>query len=279
MERLVKQLEIKLDHRIGQGNTAEIYDIGSDKILKLFREGLPKAAVDTEYKVSVAVAEILDSVPKVYERVVAQGREGIVYEKLVGNDMLKEMLKGICKMNHYAKDLAHYHLQIQTSVESEIPTVKEKLQNDIMRADMLSEEKKQKIFAYMEKLPDGNSLCHFDFHPGNVMIVQDTPYFLDWMTGCKGDACADVMRTCIMLTYGEDIHQPWAARKIVSLFQHKICRQYIKEYLNISHKAWEQVKQWELPVAAARLQEWISEQEKKKLLELVSLCLKADHYE
>ena len=230
MERLVKQLEIKLDHRIGQGNTAEIYDIDDDKILKLFREGLPKAAVDTEYKVSVAVAEILDSVPKVYERVVAQGREGIVYEKLVGNDML-------------------------------------------------SEEKKQKIFAYMEKLPDGNSLCHFDFHPGNVMIVQNTPYFLDWMTGCKGDACADVMRTCIMLTYGEDIHQPWAARKIVSLFQHKICRQYIKEYLNISHKAWEQVKQWELPVAAARLQEWISEQEKKKLLELVSLCLKADHYE
>ena len=35
---------------IGQGNTAEIYQMGSKKVLKLFRCGFNKADVEREYQ-------------------------------------------------------------------------------------------------------------------------------------------------------------------------------------------------------------------------------------
>ncbi|MGN0738869.1 MAG: hypothetical protein ACI4LX_01695, partial [Treponema sp.] len=35
---------------IGKGNTAEVYDAGEEKILKLFVKGYPNFAVEHEYK-------------------------------------------------------------------------------------------------------------------------------------------------------------------------------------------------------------------------------------
>lgn len=38
-------MEINKEKMIGQGNTAEIYNIDEKKVLKLFRTGLPKEVV------------------------------------------------------------------------------------------------------------------------------------------------------------------------------------------------------------------------------------------
>ena len=134
---------------------------------------------------------------------------------------------------------------------------------------MLTDEIKEKLRKYLKQLPEGNDLCHFDFHPGNIMITENKAVFIDWMTACKGDACADVARTGILLKYGEVPHAPWIIRKIISIFQHHIYKIYIKEYLKISKRNIEDVNRWILPVAAARLREWISDNEKLVLIELV----------
>jgi hypothetical protein len=102
------------------------------------------------------------------------------------------------------------------------------------------------------------------------MLANNREVILDWMTACKGDACADVARTCLMLKYGEAAHMPWILRWLISIFQHHIYKIYIREYLTISQRSMEDINRWELPVAAARLREWISENEKKVLLQLVN---------
>ena len=90
------------------------------------------------------------------------------------------------------------------------------------------------------------------------------------MTACRGDVCADVARTCLMLKYGEVAHAPWVIRKLLSIVQYHTYKIYLKEYLMISKKSIEDINRWELPVAAARLHEWISENEKQALIQLIN---------
>lgn len=262
-------MEISENKIIGQGNTAEIYKLDNNRILKLFRTGLSKSVVEREYQNGIIVQKILNCVPKVYEMVEVKGRQGIVYEEIKGRDLLKIMLVSLWKINDYSKELAHYHFGIHKPVNDTLYSVKDKLLEDLNSVNLLSEEYKETIQKYLGELPDGNMLCHFDFHPGNIMIAERKAIFLDWMTACRGDACADVARTSIMLKYGEVSHVPWIMRKLISMFQHHIYKIYIKEYLLISEKSIEDIDKWELPVAAARLREWISDNEKQVLQRIV----------
>jgi thiamine kinase-like enzyme len=263
-------MEIKKEEMISQGNTAEIYRLDDNKILKLFRSGLSKNIIENEYQNDIIIQNFLECVPKVYEMVEINGRYGIIYEEIQGRDMLKIMLASVWKINDYAKKLAHYHLSIQKPIMDNLCTVKEKLEADLNGLDALSDESKEIIRKYLKQLPESNELCHFDFHPGNVMITNNKKeMIIDWMIACKGDACADVARTCLLLKYGEVAHAPWVIRKVISIFQHHIYKIYIREYLTISKRSMEDINSWELPVAAARLREWITENEKKKLLQLV----------
>ncbi len=263
-------MEIKKEQMIGQGNTAEIYRLDDNKILKLFRIGLYKGIIEREYKNGIIIQNILECVPKVYEMVEINGRYGIIYEEIQGKDLLKIMISSLWKINYYSKKLAHYHVSIHKSVSDNICTVKEKLEEDLNSVDVLSDENIEIVQKYLKQLPEGNELCHFDFHPGNVMIRNNKEVILDWMTACRGDACADVARTCLLLKHGEVAHAPWIIRRLISIIQRHIYKIYIREYLTISQRSMEDIKSWELPVAAARLREWISENEKKILIQLVN---------
>ena len=132
----------------------------------------------------------------------------------------------------------------------------------------LSEEEKAILKHYIATLPDGDYLCHFDFHPGNIMMVNDKPVFLDWMTACKGDRCADVARTCILLKYGQLEHAPIWVQKLLALGKNSMCKKYCKEYMKLLGITKKDIDKWEVPIAAARLRESISESEKMVLLDL-----------
>ena len=263
-------MEIQIVKLIGQGNTAEIYRLEGQKILKLYRLGLPSVVIEREYQNGLMIQDILDHVPRTYEIVKVQERSGIVFEEIHGKDLLKVMLSSPWKINAYSRKLAHYHLEIQKPVSDALWSVKEKLRNDLEGVETLSDEYREVILRQIDALPDGVTLCHFDFHPGNIMISEQKAIVLDWMTACRGDACADVARTGILLKYGEVLNAPWLVKRLISLFQRHIYKIYIEEYLSISGKSMEQIEQWELPVIAARLREWISDHERQVLLDLVS---------
>lgn len=262
-------MEVKIEQMIGQGNTAEIYRLDNNKILKLFRHGLDKEMIEKEYENGIIIHKILKCVPKVYDIVEIDGRYGIIYEEIHGRDMLKIMISSLWKLKEFAKKLAQYHLSIQKPVMNNLSSVKEKLEADLNSVEILSDESKEVILNYLKKLPEGNELCHFDFHPGNIMITDNNYIILDWMTACRGDSSADVARTCLILKYGEVPHAPWIIRTIISILQKRIYKIYIREYLTISRKSLEDISCWELPIAAARLREWITENEKRKLHKLI----------
>lgn len=259
---------------MSQGNTAEVFAYEENKILKLFRSDMPKEAVFEEYKKASVIQTIMPNVPRVYEIVLYENRYGIIYEKITGNDMIKIMISQPFKLKHFAKELAHFHATfLKNSIDVGL-SVKQKLDREIDLSDELSVVDKRKIKEYLHCLPEGDKLCHFDFHPGNVMMVNDELIIIDWMTACTGNPNADVARTCLLLQYGELPHANFAVRNLAHFLEKYIGKKYYEEYKKITGVTDGDIEQWILPIAAARLMEWIPNNEKRKLLKIIKDRLK-----
>jgi thiamine kinase-like enzyme len=232
---------------------------------------MPEQACSDEFRYTMAAYKTGAKVPQPIEIIHADGRIGAVYKKIHGKTMLSLMLKNMRKTNYYANCLADCHIDIHNrlTIEDDIPTVKDKLRFDIEAEDDLSRDEKQSIYQHLLNLPDGNSLCHFDFHPDNILLSDNDYCVLDWMTACKGDPLSDVARTGIILKFAVIPRASAVVNMIAGAFQKSVYKKYIRRYLCITGAKPESVEQWELVVAAARLREWIPEQEKKTLLKFI----------
>lgn len=255
--------------RIGQGNTAEVYDWGSDSVLKLYREGLPDILCHNEFLYTEIAYKLTEYVPRPIEITNVEGRIGAIYEKLTGKTMLHEMLAKLWRSGRYAKEFAHYHILIHKEVEQGLPSVKEKIHTDITRVNTLLASEKQFLFDYLDNLPDGNMLCHFDFHPDNVILDKGKHYVIDWMTACSGDKLSDIARTGIILKFAQIPRVPTIVNYIVTIFQRRIYKKYIREYIKTTHASIDDIQKWEVVIAAARLGEWLPDKEALALLSFV----------
>jgi Ser/Thr protein kinase RdoA (MazF antagonist) len=254
---------------LSQGNTAQIFEWGEDRILKLYRPGIPDDFCTYEFMVTQYAYEQLQVTPKPMEIVHVDSRIGAVYERIDGNTMLKSMLAKPWTLDKCSKILAQCHIALQRPVNIPLTTVKEKLKREIESVSLLSANEKSSILQYLDTLPDGNALCHFDYHPDNIMIFAGQYRVIDWMTGCMGDPLSDTARTALILNYAEIPRASFIVNFIAGLFQKSIRKKYLREYASLTNASIPDIEKWELPLAAARLCEWIPDGESKKLLSLV----------
>lgn len=269
MEEIV-QLDNSLKYKlICQGNTAEVFLYDETTILKLFREDFPLEIIKTEFDFATRISSDLPFVPKAFGLVEYKSRYGILYEKIDGKDMIAVMLHSPFKLRHYSKALASVHAGIHNSTAKLDVYVKDKLKDNINAVADLSAHEKETIITYIKTLPDGNALCHFDFHPGNVMVKNGGYYVIDWMTACNGNAASDVARTFLLLRYGELLYANFFVKLIAHTVEKHIGKIYLHEYKKLTGIEDAEIKKWLLPVAAARLMEWIPKTEKTKLLKFV----------
>jgi hypothetical protein len=93
------------------------------------------------------------------------------------------------------------------------------------------------------------------------------------MTATKGSPMADIARTSIILKYGEVPDKMQRINGIISFIRNKFYKTYINHYLKITGTKLEEIHKWELPVAAARLTEWLPQSEKSALLSVINMKL------
>lgn len=256
---------------IGQGRTAEVYEYSTDKIIKLFRKGIPEKVIKNEYSISLELYKKGFPVAKTFDFIEYNDRCGIVYEKINGISMLKYISAKPWKINSEARRLAELHKSIQKDIKIELPDQKDRLKGDIERTDLLHNEVKDKLYRYIDNLKNDNILCHGDFHPDNILIAKEKVVIIDWMTATKGNPLADIARTSVIFKYAyipED--KSFIEKKIINSIRNKFYSAYIKQYLQISNTCIEEIEELELPIAAARLTEWLPENEKQILLNYIN---------
>ncbi len=177
---------------IGEGNTAEVFAWKEAQVLKLFREGFPRSGVEQEYKISKEIEKHGVSMPRVFGLLDYDGRPGIVYERIAGTSLMKLIEQHPLRAMKYARHMARLQYEYHQCIAKDLPSAKEELAQKIKRTAGISEGRKEIILKQLEKLPEGTSLYHGDYHPGNIIVDSGRYVILDWMLGAGACPCADV---------------------------------------------------------------------------------------
>ncbi len=226
---------------IGTGNTAVIYEWEDGKVLKLFNPEYPKEAVDSEFKNALAIDKLDFGKPKVYQTLSYKGQWGILYEKAEGENLLELTLR-TGDLENCALYMAGLHKAILRNKITDVPDYREFLQYLLDKLPPSYGKKREEALRMLYKLPDGDSLCHGDFHPGNIIISNGTAKVIDFMNVCRGSYFYDVARTVFLVEYtpvsegAEDRRDMLFLKKTLSelyLLQMKVTRDMIQDYLPV----------------------------------------------
>ncbi|WP_028589590.1 phosphotransferase family protein [Paenibacillus massiliensis] len=261
---------------VGQGRTADIYTLDSRTILKLLREGFPEGDARVEYEISKYVYELGVSTPRPYDLEEYDGRLGIRYQYLAGHTMLGRMLIYPGQVQEYSRQMAVIHAELHTYDGTGVKRSQKKLlSRQVHDSVYLMADEKRIIQEYLESLPTGTRLCHGDFHPDNIILSEseapDEKYWIiDWMTGMEGNPAGDAARTLLLFMYGTMPDETPAERvKQFNEVREQLLEIYQQHYLLQSGLDAASIDAWLLPVAAARLCEWIPEEERAALLGMI----------
>ncbi|ULO07006.1 phosphotransferase [Paenibacillus sp. 19GGS1-52] len=252
---------------IGEGRTAEIWEHKDQTIVKLYREDVLEEHILREYATSQFVHAQGISTPQPLEIVTIEERKGIVFQQIHGPTLLKVMSEKPWRTREYAQKLAELHYSLhKLEAAQDIGQQKEMLRSCIIKAPMLTGAEKSTILTHLEKLPQGQHLCHGDFHPDNVLMDGQT-WIIDWMTGMAGEPAGDAARSVVMFSMGAMPPRASLMTKLmIGIVRKRLTKGYIREYIRLSGHSNVEIDRWILPVAAARLVEWLPLQEKEQLV-------------
>jgi aminoglycoside phosphotransferase (APT) family kinase protein len=243
---------------IAKGRTAEVYAWQDGQIIKLFYAWCPPQWAQQEIAIGRVMATLPVPTPKLIDTMEVDGRSGIIYDRVIGPSMLKLATSKPWLLSSMAQQLAELHTEMHKQQGTGLPSLRASLATTIQHVEDLLPDLKASVLHLLEGLPEDTVLCHFDFHPDQVLITANGPVILDWMTAHQGHPLADVARTSIILKVSQVPGAGRLQRAIVDLWRRLFYSAYIGRYLELhSGVSMAEIETWMVPVAAGRLMEKI----------------------
>ncbi len=238
----------KLGPLLGRGYVAEVFAYCDDKAIKLFfdedsfDDGELEARVTNE-----AIAHGI-SAPRVWDVVEVDGRVGIVMDRIEGESMLQWGTRFPWRIYTGAKLMARMHADLHSKSGADMPALREKLGSGVESASEVPEHIRDNALRILTDLPDGDSICHGDFHPDNIIMSRSGPVIIDWSDGVIGHPAADVARTVVLVESGVPLVGT-IRRGVIGVARRVFLSFYLREYFRLTRRTWEDVRPWMLPVA------------------------------
>jgi aminoglycoside phosphotransferase (APT) family kinase protein len=241
----------EIGRRIGSGKEAEVFEYGN-RVLKLYRSGVSKTSAFREAAHLALIERLALPAPRVHAVGDHDGRWGLVMDRAAGGALANEMMRS-AEPRHIER-MVQLHRRIHAEPGHGLPSLKARLSANIGRAGPLDAQSRDRLLRQLEILPDGDRVCHGDFHPWNIHVADGEFVVIDWLDACCGPAVADVCRTYI-------------------LFHHALpamASNYVEAYARMAGLTTADIFAWLPPVAAARLAEGVAD-EKDELLQLAGV--------
>lgn len=251
---------ISPDQPLARGRTADVYDWDESHVLKLFHHRFELEDIEHEQQIARAVYASGVKSPAVGELIQFQGRNGLIYERVMGDPMLDMFQRKPWRVFTYSRILAQLHAQIHANIlEADVPHQHRKLQNKINDANALSVSLKSSLLRALDSMPKGDCACHGDFHPANILIYGKNVTVIDWMDASRGNPLADVARTSIILIGAAESAQ--VPNSLLKIFVRVFHSAYLRHYFRLRPNGRDEYRRWLPIVAGARLNENIPELE------------------
>jgi uncharacterized protein (TIGR02172 family) len=258
---------------IGQGRTAEVYAWGEHGALKLYHAGWPAAWVEHEAQVTRLVAEAGVPAPAVHQVIEVDGRSGILFERIIGPSLLQQVGGKPWTLGRAVRTFTDLQLAMHAHAIPNLPSQREHLVHQIRETSPLPDRIRTAALRQLDQLPDGDALCHGDYHPDNVLMTRRGPIIIDWGSASRGHPLADVAQTTLLLQIGEP-PDSGLSRWLLASGRAIVYRAYRHRYLRRRPAPEEELAAWRLPIAVARLAEGIPG-ERSPLLRLIDRLVRA----
>lgn len=253
---------------LGIGRTAEVYAWGEGQILKLYRAETPASWARLEFDVGRIVTDAGLAAPGMRGLIEVNGRAGIVCERIQGPSMLDALARRPWVLPRSAHHFAEVHAAMHACHRPQLPSQRATLQHQIQHAPRLSEAARGRALAALDRLPDGDAVCHGDYHPDNLLVTARGPVVIDWMTATHGNPAADVARTILLFQVGVLPEGMSIAKRVATeMLRRAFLRLYLRSYRGLLPVSEAEIQAWTPVLAAARLNEHIPAEE-ETLLEL-----------
>ncbi|MEM7119389.1 MAG: aminoglycoside phosphotransferase family protein [Chloroflexota bacterium] len=248
----------QLGELIAQGRTADIHIWVDDQtVIKLYHNWFQLPWIQKEAARSRAIQGLGLPIPKVGELIQVNGRNGLIFERVDGENMLTLLMQKPALVSSLATRLADLHLQLHAvDRQPDIPLQHQKLKSKIRRAAPLSDALKAALIDGLYGLPNGRSVCHGDFHSGNIMVTTDgqpKEVIVDWNDCTFGNPLADVARSTILFLGGITGNE--TPNPAFEAFVRSCHQQYLERYFKNNQHDRKGYEQWLPIVAGARLSE------------------------
>ncbi len=262
--------------RIGEGRTAEIFEWGEGRVLRLFRDGASRAYARHEMEVSQRVHDTGIPSPAVYPTdsddglVSIDGRLGFVMDRVDGLSMLQMLTGRPWLLWRHARSFADLHLGMHARTAAGLPCQRDRFHRIVDRIEeTVGRGVADRVRAAIDELWEGSAVCHGDFHPDNILMNDRGPVIIDWGPATSGCPAADVAWTVYLFRHGGSPPgmRPWQ-RFSLALFRRLFLGAYRRAYLNGSAVRWRDVVRWGPAIAAIRLGDGIPE-ERQTLLRII----------
>jgi hypothetical protein len=128
-----------------------------------------------EAAINAAVEALGLPVPAVWGVRQIDGRWGIVFDRVSGGSFAEQMLSDPGAIPQRLQILVHLQVRIHAHVVDQFSSLKGWLATRITRTTLLDQPHRQILLNGLREMPDGDHLCHGDFHPRNVWARRRSP--------------------------------------------------------------------------------------------------------
>jgi Ser/Thr protein kinase RdoA (MazF antagonist) len=267
-----------LGEKIGEGVFADVHAWAPGQVVKLFKASVPRRVSRWEARMTRAVFAAGGPAPEVLGEVTLQERFGIVLPRLDGPTLLQLSRSGAMTFGQAGAVLASVCLSVHnTPPPPDVPSLRE-LMDGALRlpgGDAVPKRIATGILALIERLQPEDGLCHFDLHPGNVMMTADGPRIIDWLGAVRAPAALDLAYCHIALTElaPEVADNPQRPRAVNAAAQSEYAR-----LAGMSQAALMAAMEPYLPIACVRivLGGAVSDQQRERLIQRIEADLRSE---
>ena len=186
--------------KIGEGETAEVFRLDDDKVLKLFKEEFyDPEDFELEYHTAKYMGDTTNIAPTVFGKITVDNRYGYTMDEVKGLLLQKEIERNPQAIKAYGTKLGQVHRSLHekaiTDDLHDLNACNDFLMSFLIRNTTLPTEVNSWLGELLNSLPSKPSLLHGDFMPYNIMIQSNELQVLDWAEPSIGSAVLDVART------------------------------------------------------------------------------------
>lgn len=244
-----------LGPKLGHGRTSDVYAWGEDAI-KLFPASTSLKAIEREAHDAGLVHSL--GVPSLEVRGLAEadGRTGIVFERLAGENLTTISERNILGLPEVCRTLARLHVAVHAAPAPELIDVRELAVSVLDRPQFaaLTTSERAWLVDHLRSLPAGDSVLHLDYHPQNVHEHHDGHAVIDWEAASSGAPAADVAMSRLLMTEAE-LFPGTPPLKIVlyTLARRVMLHFYLAEYRRLTGLTMGEVERWQTAARVLRL--------------------------